>query len=73
MNRKLPLSFFGYFNKSRDVSNCSTRTSENPHNLYKALYHNNRMQRGIKYQGDKIKIKLPSTNNSKTSKNFFQD
>ena len=49
MNRKLPPSFSGYFNKSCDVSNYSTRTSENPYNLYKPLFHNNRMQRSIKY------------------------
>ena len=49
MNRKLPLSFSDYFNKSCDVSNCSTRTSKNWYNLYKPLYHNNRMQKSIKY------------------------
>ena len=44
MNRKLPPSFSGYFNKLCDVSNCSTRTSKNLYNLYKSLFHNNRMQ-----------------------------
>ena len=61
MNRKLPLSFSGYFNKSCDVSNCSTRTSENPYNLYKPLFHNNRMQRSIKYQDVKIWNSLPQS------------
>ena len=53
MNRKLPLSYSDYFKKSCDMSNCSKRTSENPYNLYKPLYHNNRIQRSIKYQGVK--------------------
>ena len=61
MNRKLLLSFFGYFNKSCDVSNRSTRTSVNPYNLYKPLYHNNRMQRNIEYQGVKIWNIIPQT------------
>ena len=69
MNRKLPSSFSCYFNKSSKVSNCSTRTSENPYNLYKPLFHNNRIQRSIKYQG--VKYGTTSSNNSKTFKNFF--
>ena len=71
MNRKLPLSFSGYFNKSCDVSNCSTRTSEKPYNLYKPLYHNNRMKRSIKYQGVKIWNTLPQTI-QKLSKTFLR-
>ena len=54
MNSKLPLSFSDYFNISCGVSNRSTRTSVNPYNLSKPLYHTNRMQRSIKYQGVKI-------------------
>ena len=79
INTKLPPSFSGYFNKSCNVSNCSTRTSENPYNLYKPLFHNNRMQRSIKYQSVKIWNSLPFkfqkllSINSKTSKNFFED
>ena len=61
MNRKIPLSFSGYFNKLCDVSNCSTRTPENPYNLYKPLYCNYRMKRSIKYQGVKIWNFLPQT------------
>ena len=61
MNRKLPPSFSGYFNKSCDVSNCSTRTLDNLYNLYKPLFHNNRMQRSIKYQGVKIWNFLPQS------------
>ena len=49
MNSNLPLSFSNYFNKSREVSNHSTRTSVNPYNLYKPLYRTNRMQRSIKH------------------------
>ena len=73
MNSKLPLSFSDYFNESCDVSNRSASTSVNPYNLYKPLYRNNRLQRSIKYQGVKIWNGVHSTNNSKTSKNFFQD
>ena len=61
MNRKFPPSFSGYFNKSCNESNCSKRTLENPYNLYKPLFHNNRMQRSIEYQGVKIWNSLPQT------------
>ena len=61
MNRKLPPSFSGYFDKSCDVSNCSTRTSKDPYNLYKLLFYNNRMQRSIEYQGVKIWNSLPQS------------
>ena len=71
MNRKLPLSFSGYFNKSCNVSNCLTRTFENPYNLYKPLYHNNRMEKSIKYQGVKIWNSLPQTI-QKLSKTSFK-
>ena len=71
INSKLPFFFSHYFKKACDVSNRSTRSLVNPHNLYKSLYCTERMQRNIKYHGIKIRNFILQTI-QKLSNTFFR-